>query len=88
MQKQLEVEEFLSNHKLVLADKIKRGPFISNYGIKLHDPVFQYESNIVKMRSLTSKLTSGKRVKIKNADDKRAEGKDTPDDLTKSIDVS
>lgn len=78
-------------------NQIQRGPFISNYGIKLHDPLFHYESGIAKMRSLTSKIISGKRVKPKDAEvkvvsvdkEKTAEDKDTvPDGSTKRVDVS
>ena len=67
-QKQLKVKEFLSEQKLILTDKMQRGPFICNYGIKLHDPVFHYESNVAKMRSLSSKVISGKRVKPKDVE--------------------
>ena len=83
---------------MILTDKIQRGPFICNYGIKLHDPVFHYESSIAKMRSLSSKVISGKRVKSKDVDivkvmaldkSKVAESTDTvPDDPTKPTDVS
>ena len=97
-QKQLKVKEFLSEQKLILTDKMQRGPFICNYGIKLHDPVFHYESNVAKMRSLSSKVISGKRVKPKDVEtikvvsldkSKAAESKETvPDDPTKPTDVS
>ena len=77
---------------------MQRGPFICNYGIKLHDPLFQYESSVAKMRSLSSKVISGKRGKPKDAEiikvvsldkSKPAESKDTVlDDPTKTTDVS
>jgi len=82
----------------MLMDKMKCGPFISNYGIKLHDPVFHYESGIAKMHSHISRALSGKkRVKSKDVEEKvsldkakTTESKDAPpaDDPTKSVDVS
>ena len=76
---------------------MQRGPFISNYGIKLHDPSFHYESSIAKMRSLSSKVVSGRRTKSKDGEskkvasldkDKPPEGKDAiPDDTAKPIQV-
>ena len=75
---------------------MQRGPFICNYGIKLHDPLFQYESSVAKMRSISSKVISGKRGKPRDVDvikvvsmdkNKAADSKDT-DDPTKPADVS
>lgn len=76
---------------------MQRGPFISNFGIKLHDPSFHYESSIAKMRSLSSKVVSGRRVKCKDGEtkkvasmdkDKPPEGKvGTPDDTAKPNEV-
>lgn len=77
-----------------MMDKLNRGPFISNFGIKLHDPLFHYDSGIAKMRSLTSKVISGKRAKlirdIVSVDkEKTAERKSaSSDDPTKPVDVS
>ena len=79
---------------MILTDKIQRGPFISNYGIKLHDPLFQYESSVAKMRSLSSKVISGKRItskdveiiKVGTADKSKAA--ETKDDPSESVDVS
>ena len=76
---------------MILTDKIQRGPFISNYGIKLHDPLFQYESSVAKMRSLSSKVISGKRITTKDVEivqvgsadkSKAVETKDDPSEPT------
>ena len=80
-----------------MTDEMQRGPFISNYGIKLQDPSFHYDSSIAKTRSLSSKVVSGRRVKSKDGEskkvvsldkDKPSESKDTTaDDAAKPIQV-